>query len=891
MMQTIDLSGVWQCAIPDMTKPITIPGTLDESGIGHRDEGGKKWHPDTDTSRELYQTEAGIRTRLTRVVTYEGPAEISRTLDWTVPAGKRLFLEVERSRHLSLRVNGREVPPTRERSVSTPGVFEVTGLMTGRDEITFIADNSYPGWPHDAIAFSTAATDETQTNWNGLLGYVRLRVEEPTFLEGARVYPHGDTVDVCLEVNAAENHEDTLSFASDALEKPVTAPAFVYAGLQDVWFRNLPLRADVRRWDEEEGNLYTLEAALGESRCAVRFGVRDFRAEKGVLTLNGRKVFLRSEANCAVFPEEGHPPMEVERWREILAIYRSYGVNCMRFHSHTPPEAAFIAADEMGMLMQPELSHWNPETAFEDDASYAYYTGELRQTLRMLANHPSFVMLTFGNELASGSLGHRRMEEMLALAHGMDNTRLYACASNPHYGWYGSMDSSDFYTSFRLRHTDLRATYDRMTGYLNHRYPNARNDYEEAMATLRRECGKPVFSFEVGQFEVLPDFDEIDAFRGVTRAVNYELIRRQVQESGAMDTWKKQVEATGEMANLCYREEVEAALRTESYSGISLLGIQDFPGQGTALVGMLNAHLEPKPYPFAQPERFRAFFRSVLPLVLLDKYTYEAAETLTAQVKLANYGKAPLTSRLTWTLAGAQTTLSGELQETTAPAGGLSVLGSIAIPLDAFDRAEKLTLTVRFGGAENTYPVWVYPQASPVCPANVHECRSLDDAALQVLAAGGTVYLAPDSTPEALPRSIQAQFSPDFWSVGTFPYQEGGMGQLIDDTHPIFAAFPTENYTNWQWWPMASQRAVILPRRMEAIVTEMDCYAYLRPMAQLLECRCMGGRLMLSSLGLHNLQQYPEARALQQAVYDYLAQARPLPEQELTAEEIRDMVK
>ena len=890
-MRTIDLSGIWQCAIPDMTRPITIPGTLDESGIGHRDVGGKKWHPDTDTSRALYQTEEGIRTRLTRVVTYEGPAEISRMLDWTVPADKRLFLEVERSRHLSLRLNGREVPPALERSISTPGVFEVTGLMTGRDEITFIADNSYPGWPHDAIVFSSAATDETQTNWNGLLGYVRLRIEEPVFLAGARVYPHGDTLDVCVEINARDKGEAALTLTSDALEGPVTAPAYLYPGAQDVWLRDLPLRGDIRRWDEEEGNLYTLTVAMGEEKLDVRFGVRDFRAENGFLTLNGRRIFLHSEANCAVFPEEGHPPMEVERWRDILAVYRGYGVNCMRFHSHVPPEAAFIAADEMGMLMQPELSHWNPETAFESEESYAYYAAELRQTLRCLANHPSFVMMTFGNELACGSLGHQRMEQLLALAHGMDNTRLYACASNPHYGWYGSMDSSDFYTSFKLRDTELRATYDRMTGYLNHRYPSAKNDYDEAMATLRRECGKPVFSFEVGQFEVLPDFGEIDDFKGVTRAVNYELIRRQVQESGMMDNWNKQVEATGEMANLCYREEVEAALRTEGYSGISLLGIQDFPGQGTALVGMLNAHLQPKPYPFARPERFRAFFRSVLPLALLEKYTYNSTETLSAQVKLANYGKAPLTARLTWTLAGENRSFSGELAEVTAPAGGLTVLGSIAIPLDAFDRAEKLTLTVGFGGAENTYPVWVYPPVEPACPANVHECRSLDDAAMQALASGGTVYLAPDSTEEALPRSIQAQFTPDFWSVGTFPAQAGGMGQLIDVEHPLFTGFPTEQYTNWQWWPMASQRAMILPRRMQAIVTEMDSYAYLRPMAQLLECRCGGGRLMLSSLGLHQLQQYPEARALQQAIYDYLAGEHPMPEQELTAEEVRALVK
>lgn len=173
-----------------MEKPIRIPGTLDESGIGYKDVGGKKMAPDTDTSREIYQVDQGIRTRLTRVVTYEGPASITRTLTWDVPAGKRLFVEVERSRHLTLRLNGSQVTAWTEGSVSTPWVFEVTGRMTGRDTLEMIADNSYPGWPHDAIVFSSAATDETQTNWNGLMGYVRLRVEEETYLS-ASGFIHG----------------------------------------------------------------------------------------------------------------------------------------------------------------------------------------------------------------------------------------------------------------------------------------------------------------------------------------------------------------------------------------------------------------------------------------------------------------------------------------------------------------------------------------------------------------------------------------------------------------------------------------------------------------------------------------------------------------------------
>ena len=117
------------------------------------------------------------------------------------------------------------------------------------------------------------------------------------------------------------------------------------------------------------------------------------------------------------------------------------------------------------------------------------------------------------------------------------------------------------------------------------------------------------------------------------------------------------------------------------------------------------------------------------------------------------------------------------------------------------------------------------------------------------------------------------------------------MGQLIDKSHPIFRDFPTESHTNWQWWPMAAQRAAILPRPMNAIVTVMDSYAYLRPMAQLLECRCAGGRVLLSTLGLHNLTDYPQARALQRAIYSYMASGEFAPAQEMTLDELQALCR
>ena len=721
-----------------------------------------------------------------------------------------------------------------------------------------------------------------------MLGYLRLRVEEPVFVEAVRVYPSGNELTVKVSICAERFWEGKLMVSAP---QSVSAELSGEAGITEYTLEKLLLAEDAARWDEYEGNLHSLNVRLeghaeGETRFRsekeVSFGIRDFCSDQnGRLALNGRTIFLRSEANCAVFPETGYCPMTVDEWVQILEIYKSYGVNCMRFHSHCPPEAAFTAADRMGMLMEPELSHWNAGSAFESDESCRYYRTELVEILRMLANHPSFVMLTFGNELHSSEKGHARMSELLKIAHETDTTRLYANGSNVHYGDWGCDADSDFYTSTRYYGWQLRGTNANMTGYLNQQYPNAMTDYSESMEKLRESYGKPVFSFEVGQFEVLPDFKELEDFHGISDPANLRWIREKVQEKGLERVWEKYVEATGELSRICYREEVEAAMRTEKLSGISLLGLQDFPGQGTALVGMLNSHLKPKPYDFAKPERFRTFFAQRLPLALLEKYTYENTETLEVQVKVANFGKGALEGELRCRLQGQDFVQEILGEKVSCPEGSYTAAGKIAIPLAAVKKPARLELTVSVGTASNSYPVWVYPPVRPVCPDSVYETARLDEKAYKALEAGKKVYLTPPSVREALPNSVQAQFSTDFWSVGTFASQEGAMGQLINAAHPLFRDFPTEFHTNWQWWPMATQRAVILPKQYEAIVAVMDSYAYLRPMAQLMECRCGNGKLLFSSMGLQDLQMYPEARALLDAVYRYMDSEEFAPEQEI----------
>lgn len=954
------LNGKWHVVLEDgTTGQMDLPGTLDENGIGHRDVGANQWHPDAvlgNAAGEI-DKDAPIATRFTRRHTYEGEARISSKI--TVPdyGTDRLFVLAERARALRLLVDGEACAVFRQGTLSTPYIFELTGAAPGEHEFTFLSDNSYPGMPKAAICYSSAATDETQTNWNGILGECSMYTRPQNFIDSLRVYPRavkkeeknkagGYVLDVCVELapGAKKVYKDAKiilqseALAAGELEDTQTLTEIIsYSGeglaeagtdkeenpkTMEIWFRDLPLRENVKLWDEDEGNLYEMAVTLDNgmsaedkggstAECRTRFGIRSFGDNgSGRLALNGRAIFLRGEANCAEYPETGHPPMTIPEWKEMLLKYRSYGINFVRFHSHCEPEAAFAAADELGMLLQPELSHWDPKDAFGTEESYRYYRAELVDLLKTYANHPSFVMLTLGNELQAQDEGRERMRELVRTAKRMDPTRLYANGSNAFYGEEGCDPESDFYTSQSCKDVVIRGTFSGMRGYLNENYPSADRTYDEAMAEIRKEYQKPVFSFEVGQFEVLPDFEELESFHGISDPVNLKLIKKRVEERGLLPTWEKYVEATGELSRLAYREEIEAAMRTRELSGISLLGLQDFPGQGTALVGMMNSHLEPKPYDFARPERFRVFFQECRILVKLPHYTYEAGERLIAEVEAANFGKRNIEGVFCWTLAGKKSVsengncepaeikskntviATGEDTEITiCRPGSYTEVGSLDIPLDFVEKNTALTLKVRIGDSISAYPIWVYRKTTPICPENVYETRAFDVKTREILQNGGRVYLSPDADKESLPNSIKTQFTTDFWSVGTFADQEGGMGQLIDTEHPIFKEFPTDFHTDWQWWIMATKRAVILPHPMKTIITEMDSYAFLRPMAQMIEFRCLKGKVLLSTMELHKSQQYPEVRALQASIYTYLSGENFEPAEEITEEELSMLVR
>lgn len=982
------LNGEWQVKLSDGTEYKAIfPGTLDTNKIGYKDYVKNPIHPDevlgNDSSQEMGKNEHYpiIETRFTRKYSYEGKAFFNKEFIFDFSNNKRYFLEIERARKLNLYINGESVPHYKPENLITPHIFELTDIVkcdsyqspdSKCDEIVsdnskkwlidIVSDNSYEGMPHDDICNSSGATDETQTNWNGLLGNLLITEKLPCFISDVRILPYIKNeksnrdsvgtdnsptekyyVDLIIEIDSDSDTDIELEIKSDIFEgnEKYAIKEKVEKGIKVFNFCSIPIIDNVKKWDIYEGNLQKIEINLkntsisSEENKAITFGIRHFSDDGfGHLSINGRRFFLRGETNCAEYPENGFEPMTIAEWEAILSQYKAYGINCVRFHSHCPSEAAFVAADNIGMLLQPELNHWNPKDAFISDLSFEYYKTELEELIKYYSNHPSFVMLTLGNELITDDFGHRRMDELLNIAHKLDCTRLYANGSNVHYGMVGCDQKSDYYPSQSWYEHSLRATSAgnidtdhpedcpeamlstplKLNGYLNNQYPNAKANYDETIKLIRTEYNKPVFGFETGQYEILPDFHELSMFNGISEPDNIKIVYEKAKNQNMLADWDKYVEATGELALICYREEMEAALRTEDFSGTFFLSLQDFPGQGVALVGMMNSHMLPKPYDFAKPERFEDFCQDVLPLVLLERYTYVYGEEIIAEVKVANYGKENIKGNVCYELIDKTNkginneknenaiVYKGIVKESiTIKSGQLSSIGDIIYKIENPDnstnemssavindkanliaaqknRVYNLRVWIEQGKdrnnkklIENSYPIWIYNDEKPLCPDDVYETEYLDDKAKQILNNGGKVFLSPKATKDTLPfASIGTQFSTDFWSVNTFKRQEGGMGQLIDSDHPIFDNFPTNFYSNWQWWIMANTRAIILPRAIKAIITELDSIAYMRPMAKLFEGRCMGGKLMFSSMGLKDICEYPEAKALLSSIYKYM---------------------
>lgn len=897
---TLSLAGSWRVCLgatqPDNAPPpdtafdaeITLPATTETAGLG-------PLNPDHRADR------------LTAVRRIEGAVWYRR--DFTVPEswrGRQVHLFLERTKWCRVWLDGRHVGDNA--LLCAPHEHALGVLEPGPHRLTLLVDNRRKPAPGD----NHQTSEHTQGNWNGVLGAIKLRATAPlriahiavtpdvaarAFHLTVRLGPPGESSYYELSPSGSlENGKAKVRNTNFGHGEEACWAGTVVATLGDrrVSVRaarevklTLPAGAEAALWDEFSPALHritlTLESPEGADERIVSTGLCEFRRVGTQFAINGRTTFLRGEVNCCVFPLTGHPPMDVACWRQYFGVLRDHGLNHVRFHSWTPPDAAFTAADELGFYVATELPFWGEWTPAIADA----LAPEGEAILRAYGHHPSFVLLTLGNE-HRGDRGDRA--GLVAWLRALDPSRLYAEGANNDLEKPSLAPADDCWITARLpapdgsgRFVNVRgahATPDRADGHLQTGPGGTRTDYRAALAA----SPLPVVSHEIGQYSCYPRYAEIERCTGVFAAHNLVRFRAKAEAAGLLARADRFAHASSALAALCYREEIEAALRTPGFGGFELLGLQDFPGQGTALVGLLDMFLQSKGA--LPPAEFRKFCAPHVLLARFDRHTWNASEIFSADLELAHYGPADFPDgELRWSLGEA----SGKLTVPAVTRGGLRALGRLECRLPDTARSLGLELSLMHApsGATNTYPLWMYPATATAAPSGVTLMQAFDAHTQALLAAGGTVLLCADAE-RPFPGTPGGGFTPDFWCWSMFKNIPGTLGLAIDTTHPALADFPSESHSNWQWFHLARAAQPValdsLPVSLAPIVEVIDNPERAQRLGLIFEARVGPGRLLVCGMDLPALApRLPEARALLTSLLHHAASPAFAPLTEVEA--------
>lgn len=896
---SLSLAGEWNVMLGDAkeVRHAMLPGTIDTNHLGFAP---------SDTTET---------THLTRLYAYKGKATYSRTIEipkqWK-KAAVELFLE--RTKPTWVYVDGNLVDSCN--FISTPQRYILPKLKIGKHQLDIVVDNSR-GVPEQVYGSSHAYTEDTQTNWNGIIGEISLKQ---------------------VELKAGQKLKSGMVQSESRQYTGKVLPCF-----------------------------------------------KDFHIEGAHFYADGHPVFLRGKHDAAVWPLTGHVDMTVEGWMKYLGICSAYGINHVRFHSWCPPEAAFVAADSLGIYLQPELPFWG---SFDDkdEKLMAFLHQEGENILREYGHHPSFRMMALGNELW-GSID--KMKEFVDDFREIAPDKYYTFGSNYYLGYQGVKEGMDYFTTCRIGgegwgkyNTHTRGSFSFADAYdggiINHFRPNTTMNFDEAcdkwaspqpwqkqeveQTSYKRAAGIPIISHETGQFQTYPDFREIKKYTGVLYPYNFEIFRRRLAAAGMLSQADDFHKASGLWSVKLYKADIEMDLRTKNMAGFQLLDIQDYPGQGSAFVGILDAFMESKGITTAN--EWHQWCSSVVPLLMTDRFCYDENEMMNAKVQIANYGGESLKGKkLVWKLdyaldenfgddaapnAGANIDrfnqpsplAQGEIPITTDEEGLIDI-GEIhhkmKVMADGFNdgngtcldvkipsRKVILTLDIDYGRYDarrhrNTYDLWIYTTEKnlDIYKKGVVITSDLTDEVAKKLEKGAKVLWLPTTSKNfvasadtisqagnATPYTVGGLFQTDYWNYRMFKticennkktVSPGTLGILTNPKHPIFCDFPTEMHTNWQWFPVIKESHPLVldnfAKGVKPIVQVIDNIERNHKLGLVMEWKVGAGKLLVCMSDLEKASEYPEGRAFYESVLSYMRSPEFAPQSEITIANLRKKLK
>lgn len=817
-MMKIDLSGQWQVKL-DAEKQETMPQAYPETMM----------LPGTTSAAGLgMPNPAKERGCLTDAYRFEGAVWFMRTFtagDWT---GEQTMLTLERTRKTTVYLDGR--PIGHQESLCTPHRYFLPPVHAGEHTLVIRVDNTdYP------TRGGHLTSPDTQSNWNGITGEISLTVAH-TLLTDLTVRP--DLRRGCLRVHG------------HIIGAPDGVAGIVLPGQMEhllpyrrgVLDGECPLKGNEAFWDEAHPEIHTISIDLDGDVYETTFGLRDVRTLGRRLLINGRETFLRGKVDNLLYPKTGYTPTDVASWMTILGIAKEYGINHYRYHTACPPDAAFTAADLLGVYMAPELPFWGT-VAEEGEEGYDererdFLFQEGFRILREYGHHPSFLWLSLGNELWGSKDVLNRMMRAYREA---DDTKLYSSGANNYQFVPDVLDEENVFVGVRLgRERLIRGSYamcDAPQGIVQTTAPESVSNYDASIVpeTLGQsgEAGKvqiqygtgvkevdaqsadalipdvPVISHEVGQYVFYPDFSEIPHYTGPLKPRNIEAMRENLERAGLYGEHEAFFRQTGHLAVDCYKREIETLLRSREVSGFQLLDLQDYTGQGTALVGVLNAMMENKG--LISAEEWREFCAGTVVLGEFASFTGVMGEDIRFDVQISECDPEKQHTCIRCTLMDGERELYACDVAPGARHGRLTDAVSVTFPAECYrdamqERITRLTVALTLAdGTRNHYPIWLIP---PVDIRITREGIEKDGRMVAFVSAEEKADGAAIVVPSA-EGQLPAEYCTDFWCYPMFrsisesmgkPVPVGTMGLSIDTASPLLKRFAQEDYTTPAWY-------------------------------------------------------------------------------------------
>lgn len=905
----LSLAGEWQFALDtddngrelqwqnrELAEKVHLPGSLQEQGKG--DDIGvetkwtgqivdNSWYTAPEYARYREQGNVKVPFWLNPDKHYVGVAWYRKEIE--VPAGweqRPVVLNLERTHwETTLFVDGKQVGA--QNSLQTPHRYVLDGLAPGKHTIALRVDNRMYV---DVGMNAHSVSDHTQSNWNGVIGKMTLSAKSSLYIGAVRIDSDIRTKQAAVKISLNGCPADGAStvclqaetWSGKKVGRRVSVP--VGKGTDAATVEAVvDLGSDAKLWSEHEPNVYRMRVTLntpdGTDEACYDFGLREFKANGTRFEVNGSPVFLRGTLECAIFPLTGYPAMQNDYWAKIYRTCKEYGLNHVRFHSWCPPEVAFHVADSMGMYLQVECGGWAEVGSGKPQDKW--FKDESDRILQEYGNHPSFCMMVYGNEPAGGNQANY-LSGLVDYWKAKDSRRVYSSSA----GW-PYIENADYWNAPDPR---IQAWGAGLHSIINSEAP--RTDYDFA-GIIRKDM--PTVSHEIGQWCVYPNFKEIDKYKGVLKAKNLEIFRETLAEKGMADMEEKFLYASGRLQTLCYKADIEAALRTPGFAGFQLLDLHDFPGQGTALVGVLDPFWDDKGY--VKGDEYSTFCNKIVPLVRFPKMVWLNDEVMDVPLEMANFGAEALDdAKVNWTVATSDgKVLANGSTSCKLPLDNCIPAGTVHCDLSKVAEPAQLVVSANVEGtkAHNSWNIWVYPVAKKPVAKMPYITDSLDGEAVAKLDNGESVLLLTYGkvSPEK-GGSIQVGFSSIFWNTAwTRKQAPHTLGICCEATHPALAAFPNEGVSDYQWWDLMSRcNAMVMdnyPAGFRPIVHIVDDWFTNRKLGLLFEARVGNGKVLVCGADLTgDLDKRPAAAQFRQSLLEYMNSDSFNPKQQLKVEDL-----